>query len=339
MPFFELLGFSAMQLGYPFLTTSNQGAIATPPPMPQARLAPAWIDTPQENFCQVDPPLVNYSWTLQNNPAALGQSWLRLSSAGMSNTSLPQKVMQILFGWQAVAITQTRQPDRQVQVTKSDARGRYQVWLQQTLIVELSAAKDADNLAQNLRSLIAIPNLDAQQLQPAMINQVPAVRLGDRWALVVDETLHRNIATNGELIAIKLANNLRLALGAPALSLAAAQATMHNLTPTNQSFSGLASWYGPYFHGRITANGETYDQYALTVAHPSLPFDTYLKVTNQKNGRSVILRVNDRGPYIPPRVLDVSKMAARCLDAEETGVFMTEVVFMQSQNALATTNP
>ena len=71
-----------------------------------------------------------------------------------------------------------------------------------------------------------------------------------------------------------------------------------------------ASWYGPKFHGKLTANGEIYDQMAFTAAHKSLKFGTLLKVTNPKNGKSVIVRINDRGPYIHGRQLDLSKAAA-----------------------------
>jgi len=71
-----------------------------------------------------------------------------------------------------------------------------------------------------------------------------------------------------------------------------------------------ASWYGPKFHGKLTANGEIYDQMALTAAHKSLKFGTLLRVTNPKNGKSVIVRINDRGPYIGDRDLDLSKGAA-----------------------------
>ena len=81
-----------------------------------------------------------------------------------------------------------------------------------------------------------------------------------------------------------------------------------------------ASWYGPRFHGRTTANGEIYDQTALTAAHKSLRFGTILKVTNPRNNKSVIVRINDRGPYIPGRQLDLSKAAAVELDVIKNGV-------------------
>ncbi len=81
-----------------------------------------------------------------------------------------------------------------------------------------------------------------------------------------------------------------------------------------------ASWYGPKFHGKLTANGEIYDQMALTAAHKSLTFGTLLKVTNPRNGRSVIVRINDRGPYIQGRDLDLSKGAAIELGMLKKGV-------------------
>ncbi len=74
--------------------------------------------------------------------------------------------------------------------------------------------------------------------------------------------------------------------------------------------AGIASWYGPGFHGRRTANGETYNQYALTAAHRTLPHGTRVRVTNQTNARSVQVRINDRGPYVDDRVIDLSYAAA-----------------------------
>ena len=86
-----------------------------------------------------------------------------------------------------------------------------------------------------------------------------------------------------------------------------------------------ASWYGPKFHGKKTANGEVYDQMAFTAAHKSLPFGTLLKLTNPRNGKSVIVRINDRGPYIPGRQIDLSKGAAIELGVMKNGVSRLKV--------------
>jgi rare lipoprotein A len=82
---------------------------------------------------------------------------------------------------------------------------------------------------------------------------------------------------------------------------------------------GVASWYGPGFHGERTANGEVYNQYGLTAAHPMLPLGTKIEVRNQVNGRKVWLRVNDRGPYKKGRILDLSKLAAEQLGIVDDG--------------------
>lgn len=86
-----------------------------------------------------------------------------------------------------------------------------------------------------------------------------------------------------------------------------------------------ASWYGPGFHGRKTANGERFDQMAYTVAHKSMKFGTLLKITNPKNGRSIVVRVNDRGPYIEGRELDLSKAAAHELGLIKRGTARLKV--------------
>ena len=83
---------------------------------------------------------------------------------------------------------------------------------------------------------------------------------------------------------------------------------------------GTGSWYGPGFHGKLTANGEVFDQNKLTAAHPTLPLPSTIVITNLANNRSLVLRVNDRGPYIEGRIVDVSKRAAQILGFEKEGL-------------------
>jgi rare lipoprotein A len=83
---------------------------------------------------------------------------------------------------------------------------------------------------------------------------------------------------------------------------------------------GLASWYGRKFHGRPTASGERYDMHELTAAHRTLPFETRVRVTNLENGRSVRVRINDRGPFVDGRIIDLSYGAAKKLGMVEAGV-------------------
>lgn len=93
----------------------------------------------------------------------------------------------------------------------------------------------------------------------------------------------------------------------------------------NYKQRGIASWYGTKFHGRKTANGETYDMYAMTAAHKTLPIPSYVRVTNLRNKRSVIVRINDRGPFHAGRIIDLSYAAAVKLGIQQTGTGYVEV--------------
>lgn len=88
---------------------------------------------------------------------------------------------------------------------------------------------------------------------------------------------------------------------------------------------GIASWYGPDFHGARTATGETYDMNAMSGAHPTLPLPTWVRVTNLDNGRSVVVRLNDRGPFSKDRIIDLSRAAATELDMITSGTARVEV--------------
>ena len=88
---------------------------------------------------------------------------------------------------------------------------------------------------------------------------------------------------------------------------------------------GMASWYGSDFHGRLTANGEVYDKDAISAAHPTLPMPSYARVTNLANGRSVVVRINDRGPFVAHRIVDLSYAAATRLDLVRTGTAFVEL--------------
>jgi rare lipoprotein A len=91
---------------------------------------------------------------------------------------------------------------------------------------------------------------------------------------------------------------------------------------------GMASWYGDDFHGRLTANGEVFDMASLTAAHPTLPIPSYARVTNLSNGKSLIVRVNDRGPYHGNRLIDVSNKAAELLEFKGNGVARVRVEYV-----------
>ncbi len=93
---------------------------------------------------------------------------------------------------------------------------------------------------------------------------------------------------------------------------------------------GVASWYGPDFHGKRTATGEIYDMHGLSGAHPTLPLPTWVRVTNLQNGKSVDIRLNDRGPFARNRIIDLSRAAAERLDMIQSGTAMVEVKSLAS---------
>ncbi|MFK7816411.1 MAG: septal ring lytic transglycosylase RlpA family protein [Gammaproteobacteria bacterium] len=104
--------------------------------------------------------------------------------------------------------------------------------------------------------------------------------------------------------------------------------------PSSKGFveRGIASWYGKKFHGRLTSSREPYDMYAMTAAHTQLPLPTYVQVTNLKNGKQVVLRVNDRGPFVGNRVIDLSYTAAMKLDIVQQGTGLVEVRALDPRN-------
>lgn len=102
--------------------------------------------------------------------------------------------------------------------------------------------------------------------------------------------------------------------------------------------TGYASWYGGHFQGRMTANGETFDTNQLTAAHRTLPFNSIVRVTNVRNERSVVVRINDRGPFVENRIIDLSRAAADAIGLTAAGVGMVrlEVLHLQRETELRT---
>jgi rare lipoprotein A len=160
------------------------------------------------------------------------------------------------------------------------------------------------------------------------------VPVGERYAIKANKTLIAVIdastvlsgsTRNLETDALQATNRLRRLLGnaSPLSSVSGkpnngwSQAAVGSI---RQRLSGLASWYGPGFHGNPSASGEPFNQNAMTAAHRTLPFGTQVLVTNMDNGQSVVVRINDRGPYSGDRVIDLSTAAARVLGLIQSGV-------------------
>jgi len=121
-----------------------------------------------------------------------------------------------------------------------------------------------------------------------------------------------------------------VALAAGCAKTVPAASTVREVPPPSRAgvvavFEGKASWYGKEQHGHLTANGERFDMYALTAAHRTLHMNTHVRVINLRNGRSTVVRINDRGPYSHGRVIDVSYAAAKQLDMLNAGVVPVRV--------------
>lgn len=181
----------------------------------------------------------------------------------------------------------------------------------------------ADRIADQIRQAVPVLETKPDQLTPSLSQHQAAAQVDGKTVFVLPDPAQNGVAPKDKppaLQATQWVNNLRLAFGASPLDPSQVQMVAKGLGETHQTFGGIASWYGPYFHGRQTATGETFNQHDLTAAHKTLPFGTYLKVRNQLNGKTVVVRINDRGPYIGERSLDLSYAAAQCLGGDEVGV-------------------
>lgn len=209
------------------------------------------------------------------------------------------------------------------------AKTRYQIWVHDVPVGEVKTAETAYQIAAKLRRLLQVEDWQPSRLKPLLGDSFAAGRADSEILFVVDESMLPTAATSSALIASQWINNLRVALGEKPLELSDVQMVAYGLRETPKRIQGTASWYGPYFHGRKTATGEIFNQHDLTAAHPSLPFGTYLKVRNLYNGKTIVVRVNDRGPYVGKRSLDLSYAAAQCLGSEKVGVIPYEATILK----------
>ncbi len=198
-----------------------------------------------------------------------------------------------------------------------------------------SAAEEADDLAADLQDLISDKNFDPSLLLPSRDGDKAAIKIGGSTACTFLPITGKDKgdATNCLEASLQVVNGLRVALGATALPDNLPDLSDRGaLAAGGQAFSGQASWYGPNFHGRKTSDGSRYDMEKMTAAHRSLPFGTKLLVMNRKTGAACVVHVNDRGPFIGGRVLDLSKAAARKLNMLGSGVAMVDCLIIGQHN-------
>lgn len=301
------------------------------------------------------PPLISGSRRVQSSAQggeaggnSLVQGWKNFL-LGLENLTLAQDRHLTIteVGWQHFANQKASQTGFEKQSRRcvlwsnpnpADNPTIFQVKLGDYVVGEAADRRTASKIANRLQRVLRQPSLQPSKLVPGISQGQPAVKLDNQVLFTLDEKVVASHGCNAELLVINWVNNLRLALSSSPLTLPVAQETMHELQETTETISGIASWYGPYFHGRLTATGEIFDQNDFTAAHPTLPFNTFLKVTNLNNGKSLVVRVNDRGPYIDNRTLDLSREAARFLGSEEEGIVPIEAVVMKPEQSVVAVN-
>lgn len=205
---------------------------------------------------------------------------------------------------------------------------------------EHSAIEQATKLAQRLDQL-ATQNIDANKINVSWNSETKDYSLKFQQEEIIrinNNVILPDATRNKTHDALQATNRLRRLMGnAEPLTLVEgkqilkADSKMDNVAQAGvkslrKAAQGIASWYGPGFHGRRTASGERFNQHALTAAHRSLPFGTRVKVTNTRNGRSVVVRINDRGPHVRGRILDLSAGAASAIGVRGTATISMQVL-------------
>ncbi|MBF2029331.1 MAG: septal ring lytic transglycosylase RlpA family protein [Oscillatoriales cyanobacterium C42_A2020_001] len=195
--------------------------------------------------------------------------------------------------------------------------------------------------------------IGAESITVGWDNQQKEATSGDRFviktnrvaiALIDSNTILPDTTRNPEQDALQATNRLRRVLGnaAPLREIdgqpGARGGQEFSMGPIRMRLTGFASWYGPGFHGNQSASGERFNQHAMTAAHRTLPFGTRVLVTNLDNGQSVVVRINDRGPFHGNRVIDLSTAAARVLGLIQSGVAPVRLDVIDSRSASAAGN-
>jgi rare lipoprotein A len=199
----------------------------------------------------------------------------------------------------------------------------------EVIVDSADPVKRATAIAAMLNQL-HMEGIDPEAIIPAYEDGEYVIKLGANQVIKFDQyVLLPDTTNNRQQDVLQAANRLRRLMGGgaePVKTVAGAPQPKQPAITTNligkvtQIATGMASWYGPGFNGRQSASGEIFNQNALTAAHRTLPFGTKVKVTNVHNGRSVVVRINDRGPFSRGRVIDLSKAAAGAIGLVRSGV-------------------
>lgn len=183
----------------------------------------------------------------------------------------------------------------------------------------MSPRERANCVAERLREALA--RAGWEDIKPAVAKSSFAVVIGARHIVTCDAQHAKANNSSCYALALKWADNMRLALGGSALDRRddSHLVSLDTVHPYRASVA-RASWYGGRWNGRLTANGEIYDEMSLTAAHRTLPFGSIVRVTNLLSGKQVVVRINNRGPYIAGREIDLSRAAAEAIGLIRAGV-------------------
>lgn len=183
-------------------------------------------------------------------------------------------------------------------------------------------------IAQTLNTLLNEKKLRADKILPALRGNKYIARVDNKVIFSIDEKTAKTMKKDPAQLTMKWVNNLRLALGGNQVGYRVSRGLS---APSRDSQMGYASWYGNEFHGRPTSSGELYNMNKFTAAHRTLPLGTPILVTNLSNGRSILVKVNDRGPFADTgnRILDLSQCAFRAIAPLGAGVARIRIDVMR----------
>jgi rare lipoprotein A len=191
-------------------------------------------------------------------------------------------------------------------------------------------ALQAQQIADQMNELFR-KSTDPMMIKPYLADDEVVIRIGDTPIVTIEDALAERLENTTSGVAMEWIDNLHRVFTAEDVDLG--RILMQRGIAVLER--ARASWYGGSFHGRRTANGETFDQNALTAAHKTLPFGTVVLVTNLANGRSVLVRINDRGPFSPDRHIDLSKRAAEDIGMIRSGTAAVRIEVLTAHSTIA----
>lgn len=192
----------------------------------------------------------------------------------------------------------------------------------------IDSLEKTKQIAQILNKLLYEQKLRADQILPGIRNNNYIARIGNEIIFTVDKKLAKASETNPSALTMKWVNDLRYAFGGYPVNYQVSRGISRY---SGKSIYGYASWYGGRFQGRFTSSGETYNMFDFTAAHRTIPLGTPVLVTNLNNGRSVLVKINDRGPFSDPRkrIIDLSRGAFRAIAPLNSGVVRIKLDIMR----------